>query len=53
MGNDLGNTLGPVIGGAITDSLGYSAMFYVGIGAFALAMAAFIVYQKRKRQIPV
>ncbi len=50
MGNDLGNTLGPVIGGAITDSLGYWAMFYVGIAAFALAMAAFIIYQKRKQQ---
>ena len=50
MGNDLGNTLGPVIGGAVTNSLGYSAMFYVGIAAFALAMAAFIVYQKRRRR---
>jgi predicted MFS family arabinose efflux permease len=48
MGNDLGNTLGPLIGGAVTDSLGYSAMFYVGIAAFAMAMVSFIVYQKKK-----
>ncbi len=47
MGSDLGNTLGPVIGGAISDHYGYAAMFYWGIAMFALALVAFACYQRK------
>jgi MFS family permease len=47
IGNDIGNTAGPILGGLITQSFGYSMVFTVSIGLVAAVMIAFNLYQKK------
>jgi len=47
IGNDLGNTLGPIVGGVVSQWAGYPMMFGVSIGLVALACFAFNLHQKR------
>lgn len=48
IGNDLGNTIGPAMGGFVSEAVGYPAMFVCGAAVFAVALAAFLIYQKKK-----
>ena len=47
IGNDIGNTAGPILGGLIMQSFGFSMVFTVSIGLIAVVMLAFNVYQKK------
>lgn len=47
IGADIGQGLGPVICGRISDQFGYAAMFYFVAALMAAAMAAFHIYQKK------
>lgn len=52
MGCDIGNTLGPAVGGAVADRVGYAGMFYLCTILVVLAFLAFSVSQRRKQQAP-
>ncbi len=47
IGNDIGNTLGPIVGGVISQWSGYKEVFTVSIGIVAIAFIAFNLYQKK------
>jgi predicted MFS family arabinose efflux permease len=47
IGNDIGNTLGPIIGGLISQFAGYAAVFYDSMILVGVAMLAFNLYQKK------
>ena len=47
IGNDIGNTLGPIVGGAVRDWAGYAAVFNISVGLIVIAFIAFNIYQKR------
>ena len=47
IGNDIGNTLGPIIGGVISQNMGYASVFNVSIILTAVAFVAFNIYQKK------
>lgn len=47
IGADLGNSVGPTLGGWISDSFGYAAMFYCVGALMLLSMLIFFFYQRR------
>lgn len=47
IGNDIGNTLGPIVGGVVSQNMGYASVFNVSIVLVAIAFVAFNVYQKK------
>jgi MFS family permease len=49
IGADVGQGLGPVIGGAVSTGLGFNAMYGGACGILLLAMFAFIVYRNHAR----
>lgn len=49
LGNDIGQGLGPVLGGIVSDCFGYGAIFFIAGVLHTAAIALFYVYEKRKR----
>ena len=47
IGADIGQGLGPIIGGRISELFGYSTMFYCVAALLILAIAVFTIYEKR------
>jgi predicted MFS family arabinose efflux permease len=47
IGADIGQGLGPIIGGKISDLFGYSTMFYCVAALLLLAIVVFTIYEKR------
>lgn len=56
LGADIGQGIGPMIGGAISQYFGYKTMFYLGIIPLLIGMLLFALYlisNKRKRKIEI
>ncbi len=53
IGADIGQGLGPIIGGAISACFGYKVMFYGVAGLFVLGFAAFALYDRLRRRSTV
>jgi MFS family permease len=51
LGADIGQGIGPIIGGAISASFGYSAMFYCCVGLLIIGMAAYNVYDRSEKYL--
>lgn len=47
IGNDVGNTLGPIAAGALSEHVGYGPMFFLVILVVLAAMGVFLFYQKK------
>lgn len=50
IGADIGQGLGPVIGGAISGRWGYDAMFYFCAGLMLCGVVIYVVYSKRNEE---
>lgn len=50
IGGDIGQGLGPMIGGAVSDSFGYTAMFGAAACLFAFGMAFFALFTKAQKK---
>lgn len=50
IGADIGQGLGPIIGGVISASFGYNVMFYIVAGIFVVGMAAYTLYERNYRK---
>ncbi len=47
IGNDIGNTLGPIVGGVVSQWSSYKDVFTVSIGIVVVAIIAFNIYQRK------
>lgn len=50
IGGDIGQGLGPMIGGAVSDSLGYTAMFGSAACLFGLGMVFFALFTRQQKK---
>lgn len=46
IGQDLGNGIGPILGGAVAEKFGYGTMFYAYAGLLVVTGIAYYLYQK-------
>lgn len=53
LGNDIGQGLGPVLGGVISDGFGYGMIFLVAGFLHMTAIALFFLYEKKHRKAAV
>ena len=49
LGNDIGQGIGPVLGGMVSDRLGYGAMFFCAAILHTVAFFLFYLYEKRRK----
>ena len=49
IGADIGNGLGPMIGGAIADASGFSVVFLFGAAVLALGMILLFIYDRKDK----
>lgn len=50
LGTDIGYTLGPLIGGAVSSAFGFSAMFLSGLPILAIGVAVYALWARKQKQ---
>lgn len=51
IGADIGQGLGPIIGGAISSNFGYNIMFYCCAGIVMVSMTLYIIYNRINKKV--
>lgn len=49
LGTDVGYAIGPVIGGAVSASFGFEAMFLSGLPILAIGVAAYLIWMQKEK----